>query len=201
MAITTYAELQTAISNYTHRSDLTSTQVQEFISLAEADLKVRAELTQWDTETTITLTSGTGSLPTGCDSIITARVASQNRTLVYKPPTQFKDYIAINNDPVDEPVFYTIIGNTIEVTPSATNTLNVLCTVRFTSLSASNTTNNLLDLFPDAYLHGSMMYAYIFLVDDAAAQKHAQLFEAAIQRIRKYFVKRKYPAGLQMRAA
>ena len=49
MALTTYSELQAAVASWLHRDDLTA-QIPDFIRLAEADMQVRAKLSQWETE-------------------------------------------------------------------------------------------------------------------------------------------------------
>jgi hypothetical protein len=74
-------------------------------------------------------------------------------------------------------------------------------TARFTPLSGSATSNSLLQLFPDAYLNGSLMHASSWIQDDASLQKYATLFEAAIRRIRTFMLDYKYPNGLMMRVA
>jgi len=202
MALTTYSELKSAILAWLHRpeSSLPAAQVQEFIALAESDLKVRAKLTQWDAEATVTITSGSGPLPSGCDHVNSVIYGSQTSELDYLPPERFKSRNVLGDAGAD-PIYYTIIGDTLRITPSTTGSAAVLYTARFTSLSDTDTTNSLLTLFPDAYLHGSLVHGNLFVKDTGSAQTNAGLFEADIDRIKRYMRDRKYPQGLQMRVA
>lgn len=209
MAISTFSELKTAISNWSHRADLTSSLLEEFISLAESDLQVRANLTQWDTETTVTVTSGSGSLPSDFQSMRSIRFGANDRQLT--PVSAPKgDYLTGATDPA-EPINYYIVGSTLRLVPSATGDATVLYVARFTPLSDSAGTNSLLTLFPDAYLLGAMVQFCIWASDDASLQKYGSLFAGpdfmqpqshggAVGRVRKYTSMRRYgDAPLVMR--
>src|SRR5574343_1469860 len=89
MALSTYSELQSAVASWLHRTDLTS-QIQEFIRLAESDLQVRARLSQWDTSGTVTVTSGVGSLPSDFASAISLGYGT-SYTLNAMPTKRFND--------------------------------------------------------------------------------------------------------------
>jgi hypothetical protein len=198
MALSTYTDLQAAIADWLHRSDLT-TQIPDFIALCEADMQVRAKLSQWDTDTTVSVSSGSGSLPGDFAKAISARYGSQSGVLQFLSGDQFDGYAAANES--GEPLFFTVRGANLLVAPSATGDVTLKYTARFTPLSGSATSNSLLQLFPDAYLNGSLMHASSWIQDDASLQKYATLFEAAIRRIRTFMLDYKYPNGLMMRVA
>ncbi len=61
MSFTTYAELQTTIAEYLARSDLT-TQIPDFIRLAEVRLRRDLRIRQMLTSTSLTCTSGTATV-------------------------------------------------------------------------------------------------------------------------------------------
>ena len=61
MSFTTYAELQTTIAGYLARSDLT-TQIPDFIRLAEIRLRRDLRIRQMLNSTTLTCTSGTATV-------------------------------------------------------------------------------------------------------------------------------------------
>ena len=65
MAITSYAELQTAMANWLIRDDLTN-RLPEFIDLFEAEVNRRLRIQDMETRATATLTSGSDylALPT-----------------------------------------------------------------------------------------------------------------------------------------
>ena len=197
MALGTYAEIQASVASFLHRDDLT-TEIKDFIRLAESDLQVRARLSQWETTATVAVTTGSGSLPADHVQTITATYNS-DYTLDFLPLAQFNNTAAPAESA--EPTWYTIRGSTLLVYPLYTGDIALQYTARFTALSDSATTNSLLTLFPDAYLHGALMHACSWEKDDAGFQKYASLFEADIGRIRRYIADFKYPHGLQMRVA
>ncbi len=209
MAISTFAELKMAISNWSHRADLSSTQLEEFIALAESDLQVRANLTQWDTETTVTLTSGSGTLPADFMSMRSIHFGANSVQL--SPVSVPKgSYIAGATDPA-EPINYYIVGSDLRVVPIGTGDASILYVARFVPLSGAATTNSLLTLFPDAYLWGSMIQFATWASDDALLQKMGLLYAGpefanqasyggAVGRVRKYTSQRRYgDAPLVMR--
>ncbi len=209
MAISTFAELKTAVSNWSHRADLSSTQLEEFIALAESDLQIRANLTQWDTEATVTVTAGVGSLPADFQAMRSVRFGADNKQLNVISPAKY-DYLIGATDPA-APINYAIVGTDLRLVPTGTGDASILYTARFTPLSASATTNSLLTLFPDAYLMGSMVQFAIWASDDASLQKYGSLyagpdfmsqqaFGGAVGRVRKYTSMRRYgDAPLVMR--
>jgi hypothetical protein len=186
MAISTFSELKTAINNWSHRGDLNDTRIEEFIALAESDLQIRANLTQWDTEATVTVTAGAGSLPADFQSMRSVRFGADSR--------QLGNISAAKGDFL-----------------VATGDASILYVARFTPLSGSATTNSLLTLFPDAYLLGSMVQYCIWANDDSNLQKYGSLFAGpdfmqpqshagAVGRVRKYTSMRRYgDAPLVMR--
>lgn len=197
MAIGTYAELQTAVASFLHRDDLTST-IPDFIRLAEADLQVRAKLSEWDASATVAMTSGSGALPSDFGHAQSV-ILPEDWVLQHLPAAQY-DAVAVGGDTGD-PEWFTIRGSTLQVFPLYTGDLTLKYAARFTPLSTTATTNSLLTLFPDAYLNGSLAQAANWTQDDAALTKYSALFEASVRRIRTYMLDHRYPDGLQMRAA
>jgi hypothetical protein len=209
MAISTFAELKTAISNWSHRADLSSSLLEEFIALAESDLQIRANLTQWDTEATVTVTSGTGSLPADFQSMRSVRFGSNDTQLPVISAAK-GDYLTGATDPTD-PINYYILGTELRLVPQATGDASIVYVARFTPLSGSATTNSLLTLFPDAYLLGALVQFCIWANDDNNLKKFGALFAGpdfmnqasyggAVGRVRKYTTMRRYgDAPLVMR--
>ena len=198
MALGTYSELQSSIASFLHRDDLTS-EIPDFIKLAEADLQVRAKLSQWDTSATVTVTSGTGPLPSDFAKATSVTYGAGDYTIDFMSQIGYDAYAATGE--TGEPEFYTIRGTNLLIYPLYTGSVTLAYTARFTPLSDSATTNSLITLFPDAYLYGSLMHANDYIKDDAALQKYAALFDQALGRVRKYAYDHKYSDGLQMRVA
>src|SRR5574343_605549 len=140
MAFSTYSELQSAIADWLHRSDLT-TQIPDFIALAEADMQVRAKLSQWDTSATVSMTTGAGSLPSDFASVISATYGSQSGTLQYLQGERFDNYLEYTGS--GEPVVFTVRGSQLLIAPTATGDVTLRYTARFTALSGTATSNSL----------------------------------------------------------
>jgi hypothetical protein len=199
VSITTSSELQTAIAAWDHRTGDTSYtgSVPDFIALCEADMQVRCKLMEFETPSTVTITSGTGTLPTGYVGIRSAYwVGSPNYPLVYITPEKYDDLRGNDSGDAD---YYTISGSSIFTTPMGSGSLVITGPLKFTALSNSNTTNSLLSNFPDAYLYGSLFQAALFRADDEAAQKWLPLFEKAVGRINQNNEERKFAGVLAVR--
>lgn len=198
MAITTLAELRTAVTNWSHRGDLTTSLIDEFIALAESDLQVRAKLTQWDTEASVTITAGSGPLPSDFASMVSVQYGNESTTLTQVSPAKYEFLLAATD--AATPINYAIIGSTLRVVPIATGTAQIVYSARFTPLTNGAPTNSLLTLFPDAYLNGAMLQFSIWAEDDIKVQKYGALFEASVSRVKKYTGDRRYgDAPLAMR--
>ena len=195
--ISTYAELQTAVGNWSYRTDLTAL-IPDFITLCEADMQVRCKLTEFEASTTLTLTSGIATLPTG---FVGHRAVywdgDQTRPLKYLPPDRFD----ASTNLAGLGTYFTITGGTIKVSPLQDGTVVMTYKARFTPLAASNTTNYLLTNYPDAYLHGSLVQMARYTKDSDAMATTMPLYEAAIKRIQSDNMARKYPGPLEVRVS
>jgi hypothetical protein len=152
MSISNYSELQTAIGNWLDRS---LSQVTDFIVLFEAQVNRRLLLRPQTTSTTITMTSGAGSLPS--DYLEWKRVTwsgSPTRELDYATPSYLSSVNASSSQA--DPAYFTIEGSTIKVGPLSDTSLDLLYSQKVPALSVSATTNWLLTAHPDAYLFGSL---------------------------------------------
>ena len=199
MAITNYTNLQTEIANWLHRDDLTA-EIVDFIALCESTLQVRCKLLEFEATATVTITAGVGTLPTGFVGMRSIYWNdSLSQPLQYITPEQFD---AMRSWGDGDTYFYTISGSTIRTSNTETGSAIMTYYARFVPLSGSNATNAILTNFPDAYLYGSLVQAFIYAQDDANAAKYSSLFSAAIDRINDNNEARKYAgATLQVRAA
>ena len=84
-----------------------------------------------------------------------------------------------------KPAYYAITQGEIELypTPDTDYDLEMYYYTVIPALSASQTTNNILQHFPDAYLYGSLVHSAPFLGDDARLQVWSALFQNAIDGI------------------
>ena len=186
MALDTYSNLKTTIANYLNRSDLTA-YLADFISLTEArlnrELRVREMV---NIDTSITTVSGTQSysLPTGfieATSIIYQ--SDPYRTLRFISNSDF--YNKYNTSQTSGlPTYFSIVGTNIllGVAPDSAKTLQINYYKKITSLSDSNTTNDILTNYPDLYLYGALAESAPFLMQDERLNTWATLYKEALDK-------------------
>ena len=200
MSITTYTELKTAVANFLARTDLT-TQIPDFISLAEARLSRELESRSQEKRANATLVVGDEfvALPTDLREVRQVKLnTSPNTVLEYRSPT------ALDSDfggSTGKPQAYSIVGSEIKFRPipDSAYTAEIIYIGSITALSDTNATNTILSRHPDAYLNGALVEAYMYLMDDGRAQVYDQKFTRAIEEIKKDEQRAHYGTGtLQM---
>ena len=190
MAISTYADLKTAVQNWLNRSNLTD-RIPEFIALAETrihygskekpfesePLRIRA----METSQYTTISAQRVELPVG---FLQARrfflSGSPIRKLDMVSTDQFWDtYVSTYTGP---PTQFCIEGEEFVFgpTPDTEYTAQLLYYKAFTSLSAGTDTNWLLTNAPGVYLYGALIEAHSFTRNDAQAQLCFNKFMGAV---------------------
>ena len=170
MAISTYAELQTATANWLDRTDLTA-RIPEFIDLAESTfnrtIRNRQMITKNDS---YSLDSRYVNLPTDTLEVIRIVVdVTPQITLQYLTPEEIAE--RRNSSSTGRPQYFTVVGgstNQIELlrSPDETYTSSILYYTKIPALSDSATTNWLLTSHPDIYLFGTLVEAEPYLKND-----------------------------------
>lgn len=179
MAIGTYAQLQTAVSNWMNRSDLTD-RIPEFIALAEAKLNARIMHRSMQTLATISISGETYTLPDAFAGVVSLRInTSGYERIEFRSEEQF-DQLPVSTS--GTPRFYTIAGSTLVFWPVPGDSLEARFRyrTRLTALSDTNTTNWLLTAYPHAYLYGALMEAAPYMMNDERVNVWGPLFEQAI---------------------
>jgi hypothetical protein len=182
MALTTYAELQTTISDFLNRQDLDSV-VPTFISLAEA--RINRELRHFNMVKRSTAAADTRySTPPG-DWLETVRLH-----ITDNPPSDLE--LISQNDMAQmreqrgntqgRPRFYAITAGEIEFfpTPDDSYTSELVYYADVPALSDSNTSNWLLSKYPDIYLYGALVHTAPYLDEDQRTQTWAALYQSAL---------------------
>ena len=195
-AIDTYSDLVSEITAWSNRSDL-SARIPTFIQLAQVDMQSRLKLVDLERTGTVTITAGVGDLP---DDFAGARSAywniSPRQPLTYITPDLWdaRDYGS------GTPSFYTVVGATMKVDAESDGSVIVTYKSRLTQISSTEPTNEVLNAYPDAYLHGALYHLYVYLRNDKSAMTHKMMFDDAIARALKDHNDRKYPGPLVVRA-
>jgi len=154
MSITTYTELQTAVTSWLARSDLTAS-IPDFITLFEAAANRRLRVRQMEASINLTPSSGAAALP--ADYLAWRRVTWTGSTrveLAYVAPSYLQ--AAYPSSPSDTPRIFTIEGATLKVRPVSDTALELLYYQKIPALSDGNPANWLLDAHPDLYLFGAL---------------------------------------------
>jgi len=201
MAITTYAELKTAIANWLNRDDLTSS-IPDFIYLAEESMALNMRHWRMENRATATLDSQYEALPARFIAPIRLSL-TQGNTFELKQisQSQLLDRRSQAANTSGRPQYYALTQGEIEVfpTPDAGYTLEIVYYEKAPTLSDSTTTNWILDNYPSVYLYGSMLHTAPFLKDDARLQIWASLYQQGVASINGDEEKAKFGAsGLRM---
>lgn len=168
MSFATYSELQTSISGWLHRGDLTSI-IPDFIALAEQRINGDLDARLQDSKTTLTTTSSVAyvDLPTDLINIRHLSVVTDPvKTLKYTTPDTFEVQYPYDNSGV--PLIYSVIGSKayLAPTPDSAYTLDIVYKARVPALSSTTTTNWLLTTYPHVYLYAALCEAAPYLKDD-----------------------------------
>lgn len=201
MAISNYAELQTAVGSWLARNDLAS-RIPDFIALAEARINRRLRVRQMLVRAFTTLTAGDQYIAMPSDFLELRNIevtGNPNVALEYVTP-QTMD-IKYRSDMQGRPVAYTSLGSQFMVgpTPDDEYRLEVAYYGRIPKIQENNV-NWLIAETPDVYLYGSLIEAKAYIEDDKF-QIWKAAFDEAIADIQKTDKRAKYSgSGLRQRA-
>ena len=178
MAISTYAELKTAISDYMARSDLTGN-TSDFITLAEARLNRLLKMV----ETDVTLTGTVYSRTISIASLSMVQPISLHIVVDgdEQEVTRKNDGQMSYDDTNGQPSFFAIDGTNIDFD----RPLDQAYSFRFRyqgrfALSNDAPTNKLLTENPDVYLAASIVWGSVFIKDAGQASGFKSLLDEFI---------------------
>lgn len=162
--ISTYSELQTAITNWLNRDPGTD-RVKEFIELAESRFRrVLKDLNNEVRSQALVPAGGFVALPDGYNGLRDAYVpGTPKKPLTIIPPTQMTDW----GDLSGQPWFITVTDGQFRFSPDLSGeTVEVIYFRKLISLSDAAPTNYLIDDYNDVYLAGSLIHAKGYLKED-----------------------------------
>ena len=189
MAITTYAQLQTATANWLDRTDLTA-RIPEFIELAEANFnRVIRQPDMVTKNDSFSIAGRYTTLPT--DTLEIVRIVVDLTPVIvleYLTPEEISER-RISMSATGKPYYFTVIGgssNQLEVVPSpdATYTSSIVYYTRIPALTDSATTNWLLTAHPDIYLFGTLVEAEPYLKNDERMPMWTSRLDKALMALR-----------------
>ena len=206
MAITTYAELQTATANWLDRTDLTA-RIPEFIELAEANFnRVIRQPDMVTKNDSFSIAGRYTTLPT--DTLEIVRIVVDLTPVIvleYMTPEEISERRIVMTA-TGKPYYFTTIGgstNQLEVLPSpdSTYTSSIVYYTRIAALTDSATTNWLLDSHPDIYLFGTLVEAEPYLKNDERMPMWTARLDKALNALGLQGQRERHTAsGLRMRS-
>jgi len=194
MPITTYAELKTNIADFLNRDDLTSVS-STFVSLAEADLNRQIRHWRQEKRSTAEIDTQYSAIPADMLEVIRFYITSgDTRPLELISQAEMLDRKFRNLNTSGQPAYYAVTAGELEVypVPDGTYTSELYYFGKTDALSDSNTSNWILEHYPDAYLYGSLIHSAPYLKDDARIQVWAALYQNAIDAINQASEKAKF---------
>jgi hypothetical protein len=194
MPITTYAELKTNIADFLNRDDLTSVS-STFVSLAEADLNRQIRHWRQEKRSTAEIDTQYSAIPADMLEVIRFYITSgDTRPLELISQAEMLDRKFRNLNTSGQPAYYAVTAGELEVypVPDGTYTSELYYFGKTPALSDSNTSNWILEHYPDAYLYGSLIHSAPYLKDDARIQVWAALYQNAIDAINQASEKAKF---------
>jgi len=186
MAITTYAELKTAIGDFLNREDLV-TAIPNFISLAEADINRKVRHWRMEGRSEASIDTQYSGIPADWLETVRFNISTSDGTkrleLISQAEMAERRYAAA--DESGTPQFYAMSGGEFEVspTPDGTYTADLLYYRSTDALSDSNATNWLLTHHPDVYLYTALVHSAPYLDEDQRASTWAAFSSSAIDNI------------------
>jgi hypothetical protein len=186
---TSYTSLKAEIAEFLNRDDLTSI-IPTFISMAEAEFQ--RIIRHWRMETRVIGTQSAGDqyMQIPADWLETIRLhitdatgTSSSNALTLTSRAAMADIRAKNKDASTvSPYLYTHADAQFQLypTPADTTYIELLYFQQIPVLSASNTTNWLLNDAPDLYLYGALKHSAPYLAEDARVAVWEKLYSDAV---------------------
>lgn len=208
--ITTYTELQTAVTEYLARDQDTTliARIPTFIQLTEAKLNRSLLVRQMEARSTASIIiTGTDDefvlLPSDFQSMRRVRLSSVTGKpcLAFMSGTQMDEYRYSSGNTAGRPAYFTIFGTEMELvpTPDAAYTVEMIYRANIPPL-VSNSSNWLLTLAPDLYLYGALLESAPYIKEDARIQTWGLGFKTALDSLNDLGLTSTFNAGpMQMR--
>ena len=206
MAINTYTTLVAAATEYLAREEDATlvARVPDFITLAEA--KFNRILLHPRMETIATLAVDTGDadpeyldLPSDFQTMRRARLSGVEGKprLQFMSRTQLDDYRHSNDNTSGQPVYFTIIGDQMELVPTPNEDYDVEIVYRanIPAINSGNSTNWLLTMAPDLYLYGVLLEAAPYMKADERIAVWVAGVESALDQLNKHGDRQSFDSG------
>ncbi len=175
-----YAELQSEVAAYLHRTDLTS-KIPTFIGVAEAMLFRELSAKDLQTSTTLVTTGEYAALPASFGSLSKIEVVVGGTTF----PLDYQSQpLRTTPEPLSKFAFE---NGQIRIFGASTGTTATLYYLpKIAALSVSNTTNWLLENAPDLYLYAAALEGAKYVRDEPQVAALTGYVASAMEAVRKF---------------
>lgn len=197
MAISDYASLQTAMTSWALRSDLTSL-YPDFITLGEAKINRRLRIRSMETALSLTCTPGTATVALPTRYVQMKSIYVDTDPKVKLQPVSLEQGITLRPaSGTGKPRFFATDGDSLRLFPTPDSAYSIVGTyyASFPGLTASTTTNTLLTSSPDVYLASSMYELSKYIRDDDRMSFWAAQREDALKDIEQQDQRDRYSGG------
>ena len=181
----TYSDLKSDIIDYLNNMSAEQS-VDTFINLVEAEMSRTVRHWRMEKRSTADLTTQYSALPSDFYEPVRLSLTSGSTfRLELVSQSEMMDLRQRGDNIARRPRYYAMTDGSIEVfpTPDSTYTLEMVYYSKIVPLSADNTSNWLLEYFPDAYLYGALMHSAPFLGEDNRLAVWSTLYGNAISAI------------------
>lgn len=189
MAITTHAQLLTAIADYTTRNDLTSVD-DDFVLMCESRLNYGSDdpvfptpplrVRQMEERATASITGEYLALPTDFLQVKSLRLTSTAQPRMLRPLVTNNFDAQVDGSLGGTPFYYDIVGGELRFNPIATSgTVEMVYYEKLPPL-VSNDPNWLLTASPNIYLNGCLLEAAIYIQEDRDIEKYGRIFSGLV---------------------
>jgi hypothetical protein len=200
MAVTTWTELKASIAGFLNRTDLTTAIADDFIPLAEAEMKRR--IRRMTESTTIYISAANMDGPTDLAEPISLRLdtgsPSEDIPLKLCTPQMLAEVRARVSDVQGRPTHFSFYDEQLQFAPVPDQSYDGILVYyqQFTSLGSGNATNTILSQAPDAYLYGSLLHAQHYLEHPERLPEFQARFDAAIQQMNEVAERESYGGAI-----
>ena len=194
--ISSYAELKTALTAWSKRTDLAD-KYADFIALAETTILRALKLRVNEASVSGTAT-GTIAFPAALGNIVRLDITTDGA--LYK-----LDYASpgIESTAPGQPYGFTVQEDSIRIipTPGGAYTYTLHYLPNLMPLSDANPTNWALTNSPDVYLYGAMCQLARYTLDDESFARYMPMFQGALDAVKRSDEGRRFPlsSGLQIK--
>lgn len=161
MALSTYADLLSAVAAWLNRGSDLDARIPDFIKLAEAEFNRKLRTLEMEVTATSTLTGDAVAVPT--DFLGLRSIKIDNTSLEYVPPAEVAD----DESTGGYPTRYSVVDGQFVFRPApSSGDVEIAYYASIPALTVSNTTNWLMTRWPDLYLFAVCAQAEFYVWND-----------------------------------